>query len=217
MKIAAALLMLLVLFLLNTPADEQTEWDLTRCNVIMIGDSGGFPIREIQYSPDGTRLAIASPLGIWLLDVAPRPVEDHAETESTVRQWIDGIGPLTVYSSITNSVAFSPDGSVLASGSAENTVQVRDVKTGEVKWERTRHKDVVSSVRFSPDGKLLASGSWDGTLRLWDPKMGVLKGRLVGHTHLVTSVAFSPDGRALASGSADKTVQVWNAVTGEHR
>ena len=65
------------------------------------------------------------------------------------------------------SVAFSPDGSLFASGSYDKTVRLWDMATGELKRTLTGHTETVDSVTFSPDGKLLASGSWDKTVRLW--------------------------------------------------
>jgi WD40 repeat protein len=66
------------------------------------------------------------------------------------------------------SVAFSPDGSILASGSSDKTVRLWDAATGAHLHTLERHADAIMSVAFSPDGSILASGSSDKTVRLWD-------------------------------------------------
>ncbi|KAG8917975.1 hypothetical protein FRC00_013008 [Tulasnella sp. 408] len=82
------------------------------------------------------------------------------------------------------SIAFYPDGKLLASGSEDNIIRLWDAKTGAPVGEPLRgHDDGVNSIAFSPDGKLLASGSEDNTIRLWDAKTGApvgepLKGSL---------------------------------------
>ncbi len=111
------------------------------------------------------------------------------------------------------SVAFSPNGNMLASASWDQTVRLWNVNTGRLLHTLRSHTDAVNSVAFSPDGNTLASGSWDGTIRLWNPRNGNLKRTLTGHRGGVASVAFSPDGNTLASGSADETIRLWNAKT----
>ena len=77
--------------------------------------------------------------------------------------------PLTGHTSTVCSVAFSPDGKTLASGSGDDTIRLWDVATGrQIGNPLTGHTSSVYSVAFSPDGKTLASGSDDGTIRLWD-------------------------------------------------
>ncbi|MCS6923577.1 MAG: caspase family protein [Fimbriimonadales bacterium] len=120
----------------------------------------------------------------------------------------------TGHTSKVTSVAFSPDGRYLASGSADNTVRLWRVADGTLVRTLTGHKNEVTSVAFSPDGQYLASGSWDKTVRLWRVADGSLVRTLSGHRLWVFSIAFSPDGRYLASGGADNTIRLWRVADG---
>ena len=112
------------------------------------------------------------------------------------------------------SVAFRPNGVMLASASWDQTVRLWNVNTGRHLRTLTGHTSEVMSVVFSPDGQTLASASWDGTIRLWNPNNGKLKRTLTGHAGGIASVAFSPDGQTLASGSVDSTIRLWNPQNG---
>jgi len=117
---------------------------------------------------------------------------------------------LAGHSDSVNSVAFSPDGATVASGSGDTTVRLWDGASFALTATLEGHWEGVSSVAFSPDGTTVASGSYDTTVRLWDAASGALTATLEGHLSPVFSVAFSPDGATVASGSWDKTVRLWD-------
>ncbi|KAJ4375750.1 hypothetical protein N0V85_009017, partial [Neurospora sp. IMI 360204] len=126
----------------------------------------------------------------------------------------DHLQTLQGHSSDVGSVAFSPDGQRLASGSVDETIKIWDPASGSCLQTLEGHSGSVSSVAFSPDGQRLASGSYDDTIKIWDPASGSCLQTLEGHSHCVDSVAFSPDGQRLASGSRDSTIKIWDPASG---
>jgi len=113
------------------------------------------------------------------------------------------------------SIAFSPDGKRIISGSGDKTIKVWDAVTGAEVMTLRGHGNMVNSAAFSPDGKRIVSGSADKTIKVWDAATGAELMTLRGHGRWINLVAFSPDGKCIVSGSADNTIKVWDAATGE--
>ncbi len=114
------------------------------------------------------------------------------------------------------SVAYSPDGRHITSGSKDCTIRIWDAKTGTAVGSPLKgHTEWVWCVAYAPDGRRIISGSSDRTIRIWDAVTGAAVGNpLMGHTSWVRSVAYSPDGRYITSGSVDRTIRIWDAENG---
>jgi predicted NACHT family NTPase len=108
---------------------------------------------------------------------------------------------LAGHTNTVNGVAFSPDGTRLATASLDNTAKVWDAASGQEVFTLAGHTAEVLGIAFSPDGTRLATASTDQTGKVWDAASGQEVLTLAGHTNRVSSVAFSPDGRRLASAS----------------
>ncbi len=184
----------------NNLAQDTTQWNLPEDAKARLGKGR---INQIQYSPDGTILAVASDIGIWFYDT-----RTHQE-----------IALLTEHTSAVSRIAFSPDGRFLASVSKDNsTILLWDRSLG-TQTTLNAHRDLTSdlNIAFSSDGKTLASGNND-TIRLWDATTGELISTLTNLTIQFNNfLSFTPDGETIVSGNWNGNISLWNSATNEHK
>nr|VFJ54228.1 MAG: WD40 repeat [Candidatus Kentron sp. FW] len=174
-------------------------------------------------SPDGRWLAVGGMVGTGTkYQDAIRLIDLQAPPDTPLRL-------LKGHSNVILSLAFSPDGQRLLSGSGDDTARLWDLstpleagvstaldtglQTGKTLQILRGHTDDIYAVAFSPDGARLVTGSDDHTLRLWDGDGNPIK-VLTGHTDDVMAAAFTPDGKYLLSGGYDKSIRLWDAGTG---
>ena len=197
-------LLISTLFLSNVYAQEHSELDLPDGAKARFGKGW---VRDIEFSPDGNQLAVATTTGIWIYD---------SHTGKQINRFEGHMGG-------ANAISYSQDGQLLAAAHQDLTIRL---------WKPTRkspkkpipalrgHKDKIYAVTFSSDHKssMLASASADKTIRLWDPHTVTDDERLIAilpYKDSVRTVAFSSDNRMLAGGSDDGVIQVWDAGTGD--
>ena len=149
------------------------------------------------FSPDSQQLAtgVDQDIMLWQVDSCS-PVMTYVGHRGWVR-----------------SLAFSPDGALLASGSSDHTLRLWQVETGQCRKTLQGHEASVSAVAFSPKGDLLASGGADGRIRFWEPNAGEFLRAIAAHEGQVYSVAFAPQGDLILSSGQDGTVRLWNVAT----
>jgi WD40 repeat protein len=177
------------------------------------GEFGGVAVPDLSYSPDGTLIGGIDPLRAFLLDV------HTGETIASI--W--GIGGTGF--AFFNSVAFSPDGALIAFGAADGSIRLWGVEElldlGETDAEDAsqvllghEQRRPIVGLTFSPDGTRIASASWDTTVRVWDVESGSAVAVLDAHTDQAWGVSFHPDGKRVATSAADGTVRLWDLTTG---
>ncbi len=114
-----------------------------------------------------------------------------------------------------NTVKFHPDGTCVASGSADNSIKIWDIRSNRLLQHYDAHTAQVNAVNFHPSGKYLISSSNDATLKIWDLRQGHVMYTLYGHEGASTCASFSPCGDYFASAGLDSVVMVWKSNLSE--
>jgi len=185
-------------------------WDVQKEQKVTNIIGGTYSITGVAFNPGGDLLALVNGDVIRLREI---------ETE---RIWGTLLAPTNLYS-----LAYRPDGGLLASGDIENNVYLwnpQDAYRSGVETypeplvlrghdgDLNNYHSIVWRVAFHPHGNLLVSAGGDGTVRLWNVTEATLVDTLRGHSAGVTSLAFSPDGGILASGGLDGVVYFWDVA-----
>jgi len=122
---------------------------------------------------------------------------------------------LTGHADAVRDLAWSPDGTRIATASRDGTARIFDADTGHCERVLAGHAGMVEAIAWSPDSTNVATASRDRTVRLWDVASGRQVGVLTGARDILCTVAWSRDGRYVAAGSRDRVVRVWDAASGE--
>ena len=147
------------------------------------------PKNEDQYRQEDERVRKNLPSGVKLV----RTLRGHADTVGRIR--------------------WSPDGRILASPSADKTIRLWDITTGECLQTLDGHKSGVWNCVFDPTGETLISSRSDKMVKVWHVERGQLLHTLKAHEQQICALAIDSTGRVIASGSDDQTIKLWNAAS----
>ncbi|MFN9859703.1 MAG: WD40 repeat domain-containing protein, partial [Pseudanabaena sp.] len=189
-------------------------WELRRGKCIKTLQGNSNAIYAISYSPQSSDQSDQSD------QIYPQNLLASGHEDQTIKLWNVNINaPQTLepdlqpfqvlrgHSDRILSVTFSPNGQILASGSADRTIKLWHPQTGKLIKTLQGHRSWIWEIAISPDNKFLASGSYDHTVKVWDLESGECSQTLQGHPSSVLSVRFSHDGKTLFSSGYDHIVK----------
>jgi WD40 repeat protein len=188
---------------------DTASWQLRQ-----IISAGGKVVWGLAYSPDGSLLASGSAdrtVRLWNSATGAALATFGLENCASVQECGSG------HSDVVYSLAFSPDGKLLASGGEDAVIRVWDVNAQKLAFKlggANAHTAGIYALAFSPDGARLASASADRLIKIWDVAARDWVMNITGHADWVYGLAYSPDGKSLLSCSSDRTIRIWDTTYG---
>ena len=186
-----------------TTSEDATVrvWDAHSGEPLAVFSGHGTLPMSATFSPDGTRLAIAS-----------------VDKSNTARIWDARTGEELVvlrgHSDLLQFIAYSPDGTRVVTASRDRTARIWDARTGSQLAVLSGHGGMVLHAGFSPDGAQIVTASADKTARTWNARTGAPLVVLSGHADHVYAAGYSPDGTRIVTASDDTTARIWDARSG---